>query len=321
MGDLAYADELRQTDLYRYMQYRLECERTLASTSQDETTSYFGSSAEADIILRSSDSVNFYVSRFLPRLMTPVFDSRISQNEENGNTKDGLVIIPMAEDSAKLRQLLLIVYHYADVPDARDALYSDMGIVTRKYNMQIIESQLRRQFLASHLVTEEPLRAYCIAVKSGWARLATADSLRTSLHNFAYIDISGADFCHFLKYRFRCVNAVEGIFKIVHERSLFNDGRIEYCGWPSGRTPPSGFSQFVASLQQVLKTEPRSISAVEDKNILTGPIKFPRDEVEMISKVLESRRVLLTAVEEAVSKVVLNFENESCETSDAASPS
>ncbi|KAF8634595.1 hypothetical protein AX17_004184 [Amanita inopinata Kibby_2008] len=330
MQELSYVDELCRisgADLYRYMGYRLRCEGTSKpastvdllssrgsptavstapihldvpnSASQSKITSPFESSAEADVILRSSDSIDFFVSRALLQLMTPVFNSMISSNGGSDNTKDGLVVVPIMADSIALSRLLLIIYHYADVPDARDALYLDIGLIARKYNMQIIEKQLRRQLHASHLITEEPLRAYCIAVNFGWgdeARLAASNTLIKPLQDLAYSNelkrISGADFYHLLKYRFRCVNAVEQIFENMDKKD-----------------PP----QLITNLRDKMKAQPRSISVMGDSNLhdamadVVGSLSS--GGMETIDTFLRCCRVLVAAVEEAVSKVVLDFEN------------
>ncbi|KAF8634584.1 hypothetical protein AX17_004173 [Amanita inopinata Kibby_2008] len=358
MEELMYTDELRQisaADFYCYMRYRLEWERykpvrnvhlpfdkpaspttsrppaPVDSTSQDQTISRFDSSAEADVILRSCDSVDFYVLRVLLRLVSSAFDAMISLNEKNGNFKDGLVVVPVTEDSSKLRQLLLIIYHYADVPNPSDELYLDVGIVAQKYKMQTLELRLRAKFHTSPLLTEEPLRTYAIAVKFNWedeAKLVAANTLHRSLYSLAYNEelkrISGADFYHFLKYRFRCVNAVNQIFENIDRETLYRQGRIEYGKTDSwNRTAPSTFPKFLENLQRELKDAPRGVTTVGDESlrkILTETIEFSRSEVETISKVLGSRRVLLTAVEEAVSKVVLD-ENKSSETADPPSTS
>ncbi|KAF8630990.1 hypothetical protein AX17_005176 [Amanita inopinata Kibby_2008] len=320
----------------------------LESVPEDEErTNSFDSPAKVDVILRSSDSVDFFVSSILLRLVTPIFDSMISLNKKSGNNKDGVIVVSLTEDSIKLRHLLLIIHHHIDVPEARDAPFLDISLMAQKYGMKNIESQLRKQFQASDLVTTEPMRAYVIAVKLGWepeARHAATNALAMPLQHLSYIDelraINGAEFYHFLKYRFECVTAVEQIFENIDEWELFQFGHVvKICGTRfapnsvfSGRyNAPNGFSRYVTKLQDKLKIQPLARKVTEEsdlESVIVDILEFPpkviplksvraekktgtlsNDIKQTIESFFKSRKVLAAAVEEAVSKVILEFED------------
>src|SRR6267142_1704713 len=79
----------------------------------------FDASAKADVILRSSDSVDFYVMKVVLSLASSVFDAMFllhqgeEMNEGRDEVKNGLPIIQLEEGSATLCSLLQLVYPYA----------------------------------------------------------------------------------------------------------------------------------------------------------------------------------------------------------------
>ena len=71
--------------------------------------------AKADIILRSSDNIDFRVFKLFLSLASPFFETLFDipqPTEENGDQeiKDGLVVVPVAEGSKTLDALLRFCY-------------------------------------------------------------------------------------------------------------------------------------------------------------------------------------------------------------------
>ncbi|PFH50248.1 hypothetical protein AMATHDRAFT_145574, partial [Amanita thiersii Skay4041] len=69
----------------------------------------FDSSAKADVILRSSDSVDFYFISLLLSAVSPVFSDMFSLNRpgvQQEITNNGLPVVPLPE-SSKILQFLL----------------------------------------------------------------------------------------------------------------------------------------------------------------------------------------------------------------------
>lgn len=73
----------------------------------------FDTPATADVILRSSVSVDFFVIKLLLCLVSPIFSDMFSSNHTIGSeeeTQNGLPIVFVTEDSRTLRCVLLIIY-------------------------------------------------------------------------------------------------------------------------------------------------------------------------------------------------------------------
>src|ERR1700760_2438997 len=86
----------------------------IQSTSQTDAAKPFDSSAKADIILRSSDFVDYFVIKLLLSSVSSVFDAIFTKLEGGGETRNGLHIIAVDENSDVLRQLLLLIYAHID---------------------------------------------------------------------------------------------------------------------------------------------------------------------------------------------------------------
>ncbi|PFH50254.1 hypothetical protein AMATHDRAFT_103848, partial [Amanita thiersii Skay4041] len=144
----------------------------------------FDSNAAADVILRSSDSVDFFVIELLCHV-SHVFQDMISLNRgeaaQHNQMKDQLPIAPIPEDSETLRNLLLLIYPYVDDPMISNAaLYLKLGRMAQKYCMDVVDVKLQKLLFASPLVTQDPFRIYVIAVQLKWdqvSRLAASNTL------------------------------------------------------------------------------------------------------------------------------------------------
>jgi len=128
----------------------------------------------ADIILRSSDLVDFRVRKSILEEASDLFkdmfslpQSKSCSGEDNGyNTdlKDGIAIVAMAEDSRTLDSLLRICYPTPN-PDLSDT--GQLRSVLRaalKYTIDGAVEPIKVQMRA--IAIEEPLRIYAIALES-----------------------------------------------------------------------------------------------------------------------------------------------------------
>ncbi|KAF8555639.1 hypothetical protein OG21DRAFT_1483687, partial [Imleria badia] len=107
---------------------------------------------KADIILRSSDNIDFRVFKLFLSLASPFFETLFDipqPDEENGDQeiKDGLVVIPVTEDGKTLDALLRFCYPctLADDPNIevlKDAM--DVLEAARKYSLDVIETKARK---------------------------------------------------------------------------------------------------------------------------------------------------------------------------------
>ncbi|KAM6497231.1 hypothetical protein JOM56_007704 [Amanita muscaria] len=173
----------------------------------------YGFSDDADIILRSSDNVDFYVISALLRYVSPVFKDMFAlSGSDNNEKKDNLPVVPVAEDSETLCLLLDIIYPYEQKPRlSSPSITWKVSKAARKYLMNIIESKLKRQITNSKLIAEKPLSICAIAIDLEWEEVATnaaQRTLNTPLPELAYVDelqfITGPGFYRFWEYRRLC---------------------------------------------------------------------------------------------------------------------
>ncbi|KAK2462726.1 hypothetical protein APHAL10511_005244 [Amanita phalloides] len=181
-----------------------------------DTLKPFDSSAKADIILRSSDSMDFFVIKLLLCHTSPVFDEMFSSEhvmDSKDETRNGLPIIPVAEDSRTLYCLLILVYPSYFTPGDQVVYIDDLCKVAKmvqKYCMDRIESELKKRAISCRLLEEHPFQVYVSAIQLGWTDIAVtaaAKTLTTPLRDLPFNNelhsISGADFYQYLSYRFR----------------------------------------------------------------------------------------------------------------------
>lgn len=241
LKDLNYVEELQfisGTSFYRFLKYRLQCEVSDTPNEERQGTFHddeiqrglaeimlslqrlnchslafsesFGSSSTTDLILRSSDSIDFFVIGPMLRRISPVFDGMfpLTTNE----IKDGRPVILLQERSEVLLPLLKIVYHEIDEPDANIwQSYRDIVLAVRKYKMISIERKLQKQVAISSQILDEPLRIFILATVLGWTEVQKAAALNTLSHPLsamAYISdlslVTGADLYRLVQFRFRC---------------------------------------------------------------------------------------------------------------------
>jgi hypothetical protein len=173
---------------------------------------YDSTARNADIILRSSDLINFYVLKTFLIYVSPFFEDMFNLPSTTTNDiMNGFPVIAVAETSETIRLLLDLIYPHIGDPRINDvALFLKVCKATRKYCMDMIENRLRTQIVTSHLTVSEPLRVYAVAIDLGWediALIAARNTSKISLDKLPHTEelqnISGSGFYRFLDYRFR----------------------------------------------------------------------------------------------------------------------
>ncbi|TFK33441.1 hypothetical protein BDQ12DRAFT_727763 [Crucibulum laeve] len=163
--------------------------------------------SNAEIILRSSDNVDFHVHRLILSLASPVFETMFTLPQ--GNTDSPLV--QMSEDSSTVDILLRYCYP-TDVPEI-----SDLGLLKKvmeaamKFDMPDILKQARKQLL--NFVEKEPLSIFALAAHYKWregAKRAAKECLAFNLIG-THVDelnlISASNYHRLLEYHQRCGRA------------------------------------------------------------------------------------------------------------------
>ncbi|EPT05123.1 hypothetical protein FOMPIDRAFT_1139139, partial [Fomitopsis schrenkii] len=185
----------------------------------------------ADVILRSSDQIDFHVRRAILSEVSSVFESMFNlpqptsdSTSTDGRTSvhatvhtDGCSVIVLQEDASTLDALLRICYPLSRQPFTTIDALSPVLAAATKYAMDDIVLILRGEL--RNLAKTFPLRTYCVAVQYRFAEeveyaaRATLDISRHTLYNaIATIPelrfIDGRAALSLLEYRERCVAAL-----------------------------------------------------------------------------------------------------------------
>ncbi|KAF8635052.1 hypothetical protein AX15_000588 [Amanita polypyramis BW_CC] len=280
------------------------------------TSEPFGPATKADVILRSSDSVDFFVLGTLIRIVSPDLGSRIPSTEDDANV--GRAIIHVDEESQILRHLLNMIYPYEDKPDINDChLYTRVALAARRYEMTAIEGRLREYATASPLVLEEPLQMFIIASALGWDELAKRAALNTFHRPLGEMDytkdfnlITGADLYRLVAYRFRCAAEARAVVDNNDDYRTYGPGEWakERRGHSSWKYTRSGSPE---ALLKELKSCPRGSSVAYAYSLEYTDLKSGEGDISMTRseyiRVLECRQEIEDAIELAVSKVPLDI--------------
>lgn len=184
------------------------------------------SSQTADVILRSSDNVDFRVHKLILSETSSVFECMFSlpapqpsfEGLSGDDHRDGLPVVRVAEDSETLGGLLGICY-----PGKGPTLADDVSAIGQilavadKYAMVGVYKQLESVLSRRDLVESDPLRTYALACRFGFRTLAVMSAKASLTHPFPgpplpeFVYMSGRDFYDLVSYRQRCFEVIEGV--------------------------------------------------------------------------------------------------------------
>ena len=203
--------------------------------------------AKADIILRSSDNIDFRVFRLFLSLASPFFETLFDipqPAEENGDQelKDGLPVISVTEDSKTLDALLRFCYPCTLADDPKLEVLQDVVDIleaARKYSLDVIEKKARKALINPQILEAEPLGCFVIAHR-GRLREETLLAARYTLVQplipswFREIELlTATDLLSLLTYHKRCGDTV---CKLRSNLSWITShyGSSQACSWLSG---------------------------------------------------------------------------------------
>ncbi|KAJ7076994.1 hypothetical protein B0H15DRAFT_862767 [Mycena belliarum] len=131
----------------------------------------------ADVILRSSDGVDFRAHRLVLSLASPIFKQMFQLPQPQSEPE--VPIIPLAESVLVLDRFLRFFYPGTEssVPNL-EQLREILDIALIKYDMHSLAS-LGKQYLRSH-ISDAPVGVYAIACRYGWKDVAL-DAAKQSL--------------------------------------------------------------------------------------------------------------------------------------------
>jgi hypothetical protein len=171
---------------------------------------------DANIVLRSSDQVEFRVHKSVLALSSPFFGDLLSLPQPpDGEFVDGLPVIQLSEDADLLKILVPLLYPVSPaIPNSYEKAFALLS-ACQKYDMVSIQSNVRaeinRRGSPTPLGADDAFHKYAIASRlrlipemESAARLTlgypmTFESLGEGLRSF-----SGRALCDLVRYRKRC---------------------------------------------------------------------------------------------------------------------
>ncbi|KAH9053913.1 hypothetical protein EDB87DRAFT_145835 [Lactarius vividus] len=169
---------------------------------------------DANIIIRSSDQVNFRVHKSLLAMSSPFFSDLLSLPQPpDGELVDGLPVIQLSEDADLLHSLVSLLYPISPYIPGSDEHAFALLAACQKYDMISIQSYIRAEIKRwpSTPMGADPFRRYAIASSLGLnpetesaARLTlgypmTFETLGDGLRSF-----KGRALCDLIRYRKHC---------------------------------------------------------------------------------------------------------------------
>ncbi|KAH7922629.1 hypothetical protein BV22DRAFT_1037294 [Leucogyrophana mollusca] len=190
----------------------------------------------ADIILRSSDDVDFRVLKSFLSLASPVFRDMFTIPQPHppreSDIKDGLPVVQLTETRTVLEKILLICYpsYFGGVRGlTRLDEWERVAEVAGKYQMEAAMQHIFAELNKSTFTKSDPVRVFALAVRFQMphvARSAAKYSLSLPLARHSYFpglkDISGADLHHLLQYHLDCGEAASQALRSWHIRNSDN---------------------------------------------------------------------------------------------------
>jgi len=125
---------------------------------------------DANIIVQSSDQVNFRVHKSVLALSSPFFKNRLSSPQPFDGLIEDLPVIQVSEDASVLNSLVSLLYHVTPVILGTYERIFALLAACKKYGMVIIETYIRAEVNRGAYpgpVGAEGFRAYAIASKLG----------------------------------------------------------------------------------------------------------------------------------------------------------
>ena len=204
--------------------------------------------AKADIILRSSDNVDFRVFKLFLSLASPFFETLFdipqpAEDVGDQEVKDGLAVVRVTEDSKTLDALLRFCYPCTLADDPKIEVLQDAADIleaARKYSLDVIEKKARQAISNPKILEAESLRSFAIAHRGGLREetlLAAKYTLSQPLIPSWFQEIkllTAADLLSLLTYHRKCGNAVYALrLDVSWIESHY--GSSQACSWLSGQ--------------------------------------------------------------------------------------
>ncbi|KDQ61500.1 hypothetical protein JAAARDRAFT_704813 [Jaapia argillacea MUCL 33604] len=167
-------------------------EHTLIQGSQNSPATRlaaapFDNLPDADIILRSTDYVDFRVHKGVLSIASPIFGDmfRMGREEKKGEEIGGLPVVPMLTEDSKVLDIVLRLCYPVDKPTF-DKVEDIQRILpaAEKYQMGAALKHLGEKLVSPQFLIPEPFRVFAVARRydmENEVRIAAKQTLRHSL--------------------------------------------------------------------------------------------------------------------------------------------
>lgn len=179
---------------------------------------------DADVILRSSDNVDFRVYKVFLSVGSPFFkdmfslpQAATSAADKSSETKDGLPVVQMSETAVILRMLLCMCYPMGAVEQPALDKLEEVDLLldaTMKYSVERVEKRVREALISPKCMRGNEARAFAIACRhrlDAEAKAAARAALEVpmlEMESGPELDfLSAARFFRLIKYHANCVKA------------------------------------------------------------------------------------------------------------------
>ena len=153
---------------------------------------------EGDLIIRSSDNVDFIVHKWLLAYASPVFKDMFLLPQQGivgeSDVKDGKPIVATTETADIWRTLLAFIYpSWISAAPELNSLEDALAVLqpSVKYMMEGVEKKIRAALVSPHIVDANPVRVFASACQHrlyAEARIAAKKTLRLPLLGRPYIN-------------------------------------------------------------------------------------------------------------------------------------
>ncbi len=164
--------------VYYHQQMDIDSQPWTPITTAD--TPFNDPTDNVDLVIRTTDNVDFFVLSVLLTLRSPSsFFRHALQDSKHTEERDGLPVLEVTEDSDTFRTILLFCY-----PDVAPEIKSveqlqAVGVALEKYCMDRAMGRFVQAVLASSMISEQPLRVFALAVANGWKKIGEAAARNT----------------------------------------------------------------------------------------------------------------------------------------------
>lgn len=190
---------------------------------------------DADVIIRSSDNIDFRVFKLFLSFASPVFKDmftlpQVTEGNNLDETKDGLPIVQVTEDGETLKNLFLLCYP-VDGP-VLDKLGDVLMLLeaASKYSIERAQKRAQEWLIASRFMERHAMLVFSVACRYGLekeARLAAKATLYHPICKPSYGKelnfMTAGQLYQLIQYHWRCVEAMKNVatnFTWIRSRSF-----------------------------------------------------------------------------------------------------